>query len=86
MEAEATPALGAGPAMPPENTFPAWLVRNSEAPFGVTLYLRLHAPSAASPEYHLQAEVSQSDWRRMQDRPQPWQLSLPADSVFVMGE
>jgi len=86
MEAEATPAPSGAAAMPPENIFPAWLVRSSEAPFGVTLYLRLHAPSAGSPEYHLQAEVSQSDWRRMQDRPQPWQVSLPADSVFVMGE
>jgi ABC-type sulfate/molybdate transport systems ATPase subunit len=75
-----------GASPPPENTFPAWLVRSSEAPFGVTIYFRLDGAGEGSPEYHLQAEVSQNDWRRLRERPQPWQVSLPADSVFVMGE
>ena len=75
-------------AAPPENTFPAWLVRSSEAPFGVTLYLRLQAQARSenSRDFQLHAEVSQSDWRRIQDRPQPWQVHLPADSVFLMAE
>jgi ABC-type sulfate/molybdate transport systems ATPase subunit len=77
-------------AAAPENTFPAWLVRTSETPFGVTIYLRLRAageaPAETSGDYDLQVEVSQQDWRRIKDRPQPWQVSLPADSVFVMGE
>jgi hypothetical protein len=66
------------------------LVRTSETPFGVTIYLRLRAageaPAETSGDYDLQVEVSQQDWRRIKDRPQPWQVSLPADSVFVMGE
>jgi molybdate transport system permease protein len=87
VEAKAPDAPGASAALPtPENTFPAWLVRSSEAPFGVTLYLRLQSASENPREFHLQAEVSQNHWRRIQDRPQPWQVSLPADSVFVMAE
>jgi molybdate transport system permease protein len=78
-------AVGAVSGLP-ENTFPAWVVRTSEAPFGVTVYLRLRAASEGFQEYDLQAEVSQNDWRRIQDRPQPWQVRLPAESVFVMGK
>ena len=81
-----TPEAHSSDAPSPENTFPAWLVRASEAPFGVTLYLRLQAASEDSREFDLQAEVSHSDWRRLQKRPQPWQVTLPADSVFVMAE
>ena len=33
---------------PDENTFPCWLAAVSEAPFHVTLYLRLHAPASRS--------------------------------------
>jgi molybdate transport system permease protein len=81
-----TPDAPSSATPPPENTFPAWLVRASEAPFGVTLYLRLQAASEDSREFHLQAEVSQGNWRRLQERPQPWQVTLPADSVFVMAQ
>jgi ABC-type sulfate/molybdate transport systems ATPase subunit len=81
-----TPDAPSSATPPPENTFPAWLVRASEAPFGVTLYLRLQAASEDSREFHLQAEVSQGNWRRLQERPQPWQVNLPADSVFVMAQ
>jgi len=88
VEAKATeaPSGVSADVAPPENTLPAWLVRSSEAPFGVTLYFRLQGASEGSAEYHLQAEISQSDWRRMQDHPQPWRVSLPAGSVFVMAE
>jgi len=69
---------------PNDNVFPCWLVRTSETPFRVTLYLRLHHAAADSDEYHLQAEVFKEKWERLRERPQPWHVRLAADSLFVM--
>jgi len=68
---------------PNDNVFPCWLVRTSETPFRVTLYLRLHHAAADSDEYHLQAEVFKEKWERLRERPQPWHVRLAADSLFV---
>jgi molybdate transport system permease protein len=66
-----------------ENIFPCWLVRTSETPFRMTLYLRLHHAAGDSSEYHLQAEVFKEKWERLRERPQPWHVKLAADSLFV---
>jgi molybdate transport system permease protein len=73
------------------NTFPCWLVRTSETPFRITLYLRLHtAPGADgandAPVHHLQAEVFKEKWQRFKDRPQPWHVRLAPESVLLMPE
>jgi ABC-type sulfate/molybdate transport systems ATPase subunit len=69
-----------------ENIFPGWLVRASETPFRVTLYLHLHQPPGRGGEYHLQAEVTKEKWKRLRDRPLPWQASLSADAIFLVRE
>ncbi len=69
-----------------QNTFPCWLVRSSETPFRVTLYLRLHKPPDRSTEFHLQAEVFKEKWNSFRDRPFPWHVHLSPDSLFVMPE
>jgi len=69
-----------------ENVFPCWLVRSSETPFRITLYLRLHKPPAESGEYQLQAEVFKEKWERFRKLPQPWHVRLAPDSLFLLPE
>jgi molybdate transport system permease protein len=82
------PASERAPENPEEgdNLFPCWLVRSSETPFRITLYLRLHQPPVESGEHHLQAEVFKEKWERFRDRPQPWHVRLSPDSLFLLPE
>jgi ABC-type sulfate/molybdate transport systems ATPase subunit len=66
------------------NVFPCWLVRSSETPFRITLFLRLHKPPDETGDYHLQAEVFKEKWERFRDRALPWFVRLPPESLFVL--
>jgi molybdate transport system permease protein len=80
------PSDAATPAASAENIFPCWLARSSETPFRITLYLRLHQPTAQPGEHHLQAEVFKEKWERFRNRPQPWHVRLSPDSLFLLPE
>lgn len=69
-----------------ENIFPCWLVRSSETPFRITLYLKLGQPPANSSEFHFQAEVFKEKWRGFRDHALPWHVRLAPDSLFLMPE
>jgi molybdate transport system permease protein len=69
-----------------DNSFPCYLVRSSESPFRITLYLRLHNPPDESGTYDLQAEVFKEKWEKFRDRPQPWHVRIAPDSLFLMPE
>ncbi len=70
-----------------ENLFPCWLVRSSETPFRITLFLRLREPeSDDAAEFHLQAEVFKEKWERFRNQPLPWRVRLSPDALFVMPE
>ncbi len=72
-----------------ENIFPCWLVRSSETPFRITLFLSLqeHSSQSALPESaQLQAEVYKEKWQRFRDKPFPWHVRLRTDSLFWMKE
>jgi molybdate transport system permease protein len=69
-----------------ENVFPCWLVRWSETPFRITLYLKLHQPPGESIEYHLQAEVFKEKWQRFREQPLPWHVRLSPDALFLLPE
>jgi molybdate transport system permease protein len=69
-----------------ENMFPCKLVRASETPFRMTLYLRLESAPDRGEEFQLQAEVFKEKWERFRERPQPWHVRLPVESLFVMPE
>lgn len=79
---------------PGENVFPCWLVRSSETPFRITLFLRLREPSGASPSagqadadgFELQAEVFKEKWERFRNQPQPWHVRLSPSALFLMPE
>jgi molybdate transport system permease protein len=72
-----------------DNEFPCWLVRSSETPFRVTVYLSLREPGAAAGpglSSDLQAELTKEKWRLIRDRPMPWHIRLPADSIFLLAD
>ncbi len=72
-----------------DNVFPCWLVRSSETPFRITLYLHLHrAPgeSGEIPQIDLQAEVFKEKWQLFRDRPFPWHVRIAPESLFVMPD
>lgn len=75
-----------GAAAESANAFPCWLVRASETPFRVTLYLRVQQPPDGSGEYHLQAEVTKERWQKLKDQRAPWKVMLPEDAVFLLCE
>jgi molybdate transport system permease protein len=68
------------------NAFPCWLAAATEAPFRVTLYLRLNAPSSASTDFHVQAEISKDEWEKFKDLPQPWRVELSPDRLFLLPD
>ncbi|HXQ25049.1 MAG TPA: sulfate/molybdate ABC transporter ATP-binding protein [Candidatus Acidoferrales bacterium] len=79
---------GAGGA--DENVIPCWLVRSSETPFRITLYLRLNRPPGESGEQpshvDLQAEVFKEKWERFREHPLPWHVRLSPDALFLLPE
>ncbi|HUJ29729.1 MAG TPA: sulfate/molybdate ABC transporter ATP-binding protein [Candidatus Acidoferrum sp.] len=80
-------AESAIPGTSMENVVPCWLVRSSETPFRITLFLKLHAPPAGnSTEFHLQAEVFKEKWERFRDQPMPWHVRLAPSSLFLTPE
>jgi len=74
----------AGEAAGEPNIFSCWIVRTSESPFRITLYLSLDPLHAEAAETHLQAEVFKEKWERFRDRPQPWRVRLTPESLFAM--
>ncbi|MCC5624302.1 molybdate ABC transporter permease subunit [Nostoc sp. CHAB 5715] len=67
-----------------ENTFPCWLVRTSETPHRITLFLKLHSAGKNSQDYHLQAEVFKEKWATMKDQPFPWYVRLDPLRLILM--
>ncbi|NMG11393.1 molybdate ABC transporter permease subunit [Brasilonema sp. UFV-L1] len=67
-----------------ENTFPCWLVRTSETPHRMTLFLKLHQPSTNNNDYHLQAEVFKEKWATLKDKPMPWYVRLDPLRLILM--
>ncbi len=68
------------------NTFPCWLLANSEAPHEMTLYLRLHAAPQPGDSPHLQADVTKDLWHTLGAISQPWQVWLnPAKLLLLEG-
>ncbi len=75
-----------GEAAPAPNVIPCWIVRASETPFRITLFLSLDPVRAEAGEAHLQAEVFKEKWESFRDRPQPWRVRLAPESLFAMPE
>ena len=66
------------------NTFPCWLVKTSETPHRITLYLKLNSPGNHDLDYHLQAEVFKEKWHEIKQQPFPWYVHLDPLKLIVL--
>jgi molybdate transport system permease protein len=69
-----------------DNVLPCWLMRTSETPFRITLFLRLHSAPQGDDAPHLQAEVFKEKWERFRDKPFPWHVRLAPESILLFPE
>jgi ABC-type sulfate/molybdate transport systems ATPase subunit len=69
-----------------ENIFPCWLAAITETPFRVTLDLRIGDPPASPTDFHVQAEVFKQEWDAFRNLPQPWQVELASDRLFLLPD
>lgn len=67
-----------------DNIFLCWLVGTSEAPHEMTAYLRLHAPTAAGDQPHLQADMPKDLWRALSVQPQPWRIRIDPERLLLL--
>jgi molybdate transport system permease protein len=67
-----------------ENIFPCWLAAMAETPFRVTLDLKIGGPPQNPADFHLQAEVFKQEWESFRNLPQPWQVELAPDRLFLL--
>ncbi|WYL92794.1 MAG: molybdate ABC transporter permease subunit [Gloeotrichia echinulata IR180] len=67
-----------------DNTFKCWLVRTSETPHRMTLFLKLNSPTHSPQDYHLQAEVFKEKWATLKDQPFPWYVRLDPQRLLLM--
>jgi ABC-type sulfate/molybdate transport systems ATPase subunit len=68
------------------NLFPCWPAAITETPFRVTLDLRFGGPPANPADFHVQAEVFKQEWEAFRNRPQPWQVELAPDRLFLLPD
>jgi molybdate transport system permease protein len=69
-----------------ENIFPCWLAAMTETPFRVTLDLKIGGPPQNPSDFHIQAEVFKQEWESFRNLPQPWQVELAPDRLFLLGD
>ena len=74
-----------------ENMFPCRLAAMTETPFRVTLDLRIglgtNLPIGPHPgDFHIQAEVFKQEWDAFRNVPQPWQVELAPDRLFLLPD
>lgn len=66
------------------NIIPCWLVRTTETPHRMTLYVKLNTPPNHDWDYHLQAEVFKEKWLVLKQYSQPWQVYLDPAQLFLV--
>jgi ABC-type sulfate/molybdate transport systems ATPase subunit len=70
----------------PENSFPCWLAAITETPFRVTLDLKIGGPPQNPADFHVQAEVFKQEWESFRNLPQPWQVELAPEWLFLLRD
>ncbi|MDB9466092.1 molybdate ABC transporter permease subunit [Dolichospermum circinale] len=66
------------------NTFPCYLVRTSETPHRMTVFLKLHSVGNHANDYHLQGEIYKEKWVNIQDQSFPWYVQLEPSRLLLM--
>ena len=67
-----------------ENTFDAWIVDESEAPFKTNLYLKIGSLPNNPADFHIQAEISSEQRSLIEDISKPLSITFPPEYVFFM--
>jgi hypothetical protein len=57
----------------------------TETPFRVTLDLQI-GEFANPGHFHVQAEVFKREWEAFRNLPQPWQIELAPDRLFLLPD
>ncbi len=68
------------------NTFPCWLVKTSETPHRMTLYLKLYTSANHELDYHLQGEIFKEKWYQIKHKSFPWYVYLDPLKLILMPE
>ncbi|MFO5440874.1 MAG: sulfate/molybdate ABC transporter ATP-binding protein, partial [Dolichospermum sp.] len=66
------------------NTFPCYLVRTSETPHRMTVFLKLHSVGTHPHDYHLQGEIYKEKWVNIQEQSFPWYVHLEPSRLLLM--
>ncbi len=66
------------------NCFVCWLVKTSETPHRMTVFLKFNAPPTHAEDYHLQAEVFKETWLIVNQRSLPWSVRLDRSRLILM--
>ncbi|MEY2912507.1 MAG: Sulfate/thiosulfate import ATP-binding protein CysA [Cyanobacteriota bacterium] len=66
------------------NTFPCYLVRTSETPHRMTVFLKLHSAANHPQDYHLQGEIYKEKWVNIQEQSFPWYVHLEPSRLLLM--
>ncbi len=66
------------------NTFPCYLVRTSETPHRMTVFLKLHSVGNHPHDYHLQGEIYKEKWLNIQEQSFPWYVHLEPSRLLLM--
>ncbi len=66
------------------NHFDCWLVKTSETPHRMTVFLKFNAPPTHAEDYHLQAEVFKEAWLVVEQRSLPWSVKLDRSRLILM--
>ena len=66
------------------NCFVCWLVKTSETPHRMTVFLKFNAPPTHAEDYHLQAEVFKETWLIVKQRSLPWSVKLDRSRLILM--
>ena len=66
------------------NTFPCYLVRTSETPHRMTVFLKLHSVGNHPQDYHLQGEIYKEKWVNIQSQSFPWYVQLDPSQLILM--
>ena len=66
------------------NTFLCWLVRTTETPHRMTLYIKLNTAPNHDWDYHLQVELFKEKWLVLYQCPLPWRLCLDPSQLFLL--
>ncbi|MDB9437381.1 molybdate ABC transporter permease subunit [Dolichospermum lemmermannii CS-548] len=66
------------------NTFPCYLVRTSETPHRMTVFLKLNSVGNHPHDYHLQGEIYKEKWVNIQDQSFPWYVHLEPSRLLLM--